>query len=353
MADGVRAADEGTVPVGGAPCAAGDGTRASAGEGGSVHEVAAGTAVAESADGRVARHLVRKLWAKVWKGGVTAVPDAGVDPGGGTSCEAGDGTRASVSEGGSVPEVAAKRAVDEPADGRVARHPVRKLSAKVWQGGIAGVATAVLATLLGNWAVHVAGPHTGVTTPPSASATPFASTAPTANPGHLPGRQDVSTMARGQHFYATPNFEEDQSCGRPCWLPLYESPNEDSAFVTNNWPCEYYGPNSSVPPSCVTPPLGRTRDEIANAAVKDSGDRLLVLCQTTRLDDGQAAQDIHNQIGQDSRVWDVVAVPKAYISPDSPAWGRLTQVRDMPGFYEAFAPDMWLGDTGSHGIPCK
>lgn len=160
-------------------------------------------------------------------------------------------------------------------------------------------------------------------------------------------------MAPGQRFYATPNFEEDQQCGRPCWLPLYESPSENLAFVTSGWPCEYYAPPSSQPPSCVTPPTGRTPGEMEDAVVKDSGDRVLVLCQTTQLSDGQPAQDIHNQIGQDSRIWDMLAVPKAYISPDSPAWGRLRQVRDMPGYYEAYAPDMWLGNTHSHSLPCK
>jgi hypothetical protein len=158
-------------------------------------------------------------------------------------------------------------------------------------------------------------------------------------------------MTPGQRFYAVPNFYFDQSCGRPCWLPLYEATTENSAFVTNEWPCEYYGPNHSASPSCITPPPGRARSLMADPATKDSGDRLLVLCQTRTQGIGSAAQDIYNQVGQDSDIWDQVAVPKAYISSDSPALG-LSPVPGMPGFYKAYAPDMWLGNTGWHNIPC-
>ncbi|HTU08901.1 MAG TPA: hypothetical protein VMG13_25360 [Trebonia sp.] len=211
--------------------------------------------------------------------------------------------------------------------------------------GVAVVITGVLIGFLGNWANVFAGPHS------TAALSPATSISPTGDPGHLPGRMDVPTMTPGQRFYAVPNFYYDQSCGRPCWLPLYEVPSEDSAFVTDGWPCEYYGPNDSPSPSCVTPPPGRARGVMADPAQKDSGDRLLVLCQTRKQGNGQAAQDIRNQVGQDSDIWDMVAVPKAYISSDSPATG-LPQVPGMPGFYEAYAPDMWLGNTGWHDIPC-
>jgi hypothetical protein len=176
---------------------------------------------------------------------------------------------------------------------------------------------------------------------------------PIGSPGHIPGRFDVSSMTPAQRFYAVPNFYYDQSCGRPCWLPLYQKATEQSAFVTNGWPCEYYEPNSSVePPSCLRPPPGRTPSEMANPSVEDSGDRLEVLCQVNQIGRGQPAQTIDNDAGQISKIWDMVAVPASYISTESPAERQLRQVPGMPGFYQAFAPDIWLGNTGWHGIPC-
>lgn len=87
---------------------------------------------------------------------------------------------------------------------------------------------------------------------------------------------------------------------------------------------------------------------MAEPAVRNSGDRVLVVCQV-RVNTTQA---IHNEVGQASNIWDMVAVPRADISSDSAA-GRLKQVAGMPGFYEAFGPDIWLGNTGWHDIPCK
>jgi hypothetical protein len=212
--------------------------------------------------------------------------------------------------------------------------------------GAATVLTGAMGIWLATWFGFFAGPQTAVSSPPSPSVKPII------DPGHLPGRQDVSTTASGHRFYAIPNFYYFQSCGRPCWLPLYRLPTEQSAFVTDGWPCEYYGPNYSSAPSCTRPPSRRTASEMADPAVRSSGDRLLVICQTTRLT-GSAAATIRNQVGQSSDIWDMVAVPKAYISSDSPAAGQMTQVSGMRGFYEAFAPDIWLGNTGWHSIPCR
>jgi hypothetical protein len=221
---------------------------------------------------------------------------------------------------------------------------------KEWRGkfliGSGTVLTGAIGIWIAGWLGFFAGPE--ITAPPS---TP-PSVEPIIDPGHLPGRQDVSTMASGHRFFAVPNFYYFQACGRPCWLPLYQQPTEQSAFVTDGWPCEYYGPNYSSAPSCTQPPSRRTAGEMADPAVKDSGDRLLVICQTTRLNAGSATPTIHNQVGQGSDIWDMVAVPKAYISSDSPAAGRIAQVSGMPGFYQAYAPDIWLGNTGWHDIPC-
>lgn len=277
------------------------------------------------------------------------VADAGVAHTASAPDDGDDRTRAPEAGQGTVPDATAEQQAGEQGDAKRARHPVRNISAKVWTGGAAAVVTAVLAAVLTPWAVQYAGPRTAPAPVPSASA----SIAPDTSFDHLPGLQDVSTMTPGQRFYATPNFDEDTQCGRPCWLPLYDSPSENSDPVTNGWPCEYYGPSTSQPASCVTPSAGRVAKEMADTTIKDSGDRLLVVCQTRQLGDGQSAQDIHNQVGQDSDIWDMVAVPKEFISSDSPAWGRLNQVPKMPGYYEAFAPDIWLGNTQWHSIPCE
>lgn len=224
-------------------------------------------------------------------------------------------------------------------------HWLKEWRAKFFVGA-ATVLTGAMGIWLASWLGFFAGPQ-----PPAASAPPPIK--PIKDPGHLPGRQDVSTMAHGHRFYAVPNFYFFQSCGRPCWLPLYQLPTEQSAFVTDGWPCEYYGPNRSSTPSCTLPPPRRKPSELADSADKNSGDRLLVLCQTTHLGRDGTAATIHNQVTQGSNIWDMVAVPKSYISRDSPAAGHLTEVSAMQGFYQAFGPDMWFGNTGWHGIPCK
>jgi hypothetical protein len=110
---------------------------------------------------------------------------------------------------------------------------------KKWGGkflaGVATVVTGALAARLGIWLTSVAGP-TAPTVPPAT---------PIDTPGHPPGREDVSTMSPEHRFYAVANFSEFQSCGGPCWLPLYQLPTESSAKVTRGWPCEYYGPGSA------------------------------------------------------------------------------------------------------------
>jgi hypothetical protein len=78
-----------------------------------------------------------------------------------------------------------------------------------------------------------------------------------------------------------------------------------------------------------------------------SGDRILVICQVAD------AQVTHNENGQASAIWDMVALGKSEAYRNPAIAGKLTLVPGMPGFYEAYAPDIWLGNTGWHGIPCK
>jgi hypothetical protein len=230
-----------------------------------------------------------------------------------------------------------------PDSSKATLRPWKRWGAKFWVGGAAAVVTGALGIWLAGWLGFLAGPPTAV------APSPAPITKPTVNPGHLPGGLDVSTMSPGHRFYAVPNFYEFKSCGRPCWLPLYEAPTEQSAFVTDRWPCEYYGPNYSSAPSCLQPPSRRTSSEMWDPTARDSGDRLLVLCQVR----GKTAQTRHNDVGQSSKIWDMVAVPQSHISSDSAAASRLSQVPGMPGYYEAFGADIWLGNTGWHSIPCK
>jgi hypothetical protein len=259
-------------------------------------------------------------------------------------CPAGGGSptprRTNNTDRRSAAEAIGKPAPTSPDATKTALPFWKRWGAKFWVGA-AAVVTGALGIWLAGWLGFFAGP-------PSPGPSPAPSATSAVNPGHLPGRLDVSTMSTGHRFYAVPNFYEFQSCGRPCWLPLYQSPTEQSAFVTDGWPCEYYGPNYSSAPSCTQPPSRRTPSQTVHPTAKNSGDRVLVVCQVRV----SVSQAIHNEAGQSSNIWDMVAVPESYISSDSAA-SRLNPVPGMPGFYEAYGPDIWLGNTGWHDIPCK
>jgi hypothetical protein len=215
-----------------------------------------------------------------------------------------------------------------------------------WGGKLAAsvvaVIVAALGAWLGIWLIFFAGPPA-----PSPSASPIG------NPGHPPGRQDVSTLSPNHRFYAVANFFYFPHCGRPCYLPLYRQPTESSASITQGWPCEYYKPDSPNGPYCLRPLSSRRPSEMANQADKYSGDRILIICQTTHLANGQAAQIIHNEAGQVSRIWDMVAVPLKSILYNGVVTNHLRRAPGMTGFYEAYGSDVWLGNTGWHDTPCK
>jgi hypothetical protein len=226
--------------------------------------------------------------------------------------------------------------------GSQARRRWKQWGGKAW-AGVGLVLTAGLGAWLGIWLGFFYGPPA-----PAASAL-----APIGDPGHAPGRQDVSTLSPGHRFYAVANFYYDQGCGRPCWQPLVQLPNLNAAGLTKGWPCEYYDPASaSSGPYCVKPPPGRAPGEMADSRNQNAGDRILVVCQAMPLGNTQG-QLVHNQAGQASDIWDMIALPSSRLIPNDVLAGRLSQVPGMPGFYEAYAPDIWLGNTGWHGIPCK
>ncbi len=161
--------------------------------------------------------------------------------------------------------------------------------------------------------------------------------------GSAVGRTDVSTLVPGVRFYARPDFSAFPTCGRPCWLPLYRQPVETpSGLVTQGWPCEYYSSRSVS--SCAYPPH-RPESEVWDPNNKNSADRVLIICQVY-------GQPIKNDDAQVSAIWDLVALPKSEAVVSSGSSASLLPVHGMPGFYESYAPDMWLGNTGWHHIAC-
>jgi hypothetical protein len=144
--------------------------------------------------------------------------------------------------------------------------------------------------------------------------------------GHPPGRVDVSTVEPGRSFLAVPNFYYFEACGRPCYLPLYSAPSHDTGKpVTEGWPCEFYSRhNRSRGPHCYSQSQGE-------------GDGVLVMGQVR-------GQSRRNEIGQVSDIWDVILLPPRKATRNAE---YLEHRGDM---FVAYAPDIWLGNTGWHGI---
>jgi len=156
--------------------------------------------------------------------------------------------------------------------------------------------------------------------------------------GHKPGPIDVSTKIRGLNFYAVPNFYYFEGCERPCWLPFYHRPqrNDDLGMgfaVTKNWPYENYSelPLPDIEPRWETSP--------------PRGDSVLVIGQVR-------GQRTRNEIRRHSRLWNVALIP---LDKATPSGLELCQRQSLLGqeFLIAYAPDLWLGNTGRHGIPYR
>lgn len=148
---------------------------------------------------------------------------------------------------------------------------------------------------------------------------------------HQPGLMDVSTVAKGKPFYATPNFHYYANCGRPCWLPINPRPIlQPGHQLTKGWPCEFYVPNKPH------------TDDTSCTGKSAHGDTILVRCQVRSANHQLGVGAARNDAGQVSTIWDAVVIPNLRVV-NSQGHGQ------TPLFY---ANDIWLGNTGWHAIPC-
>jgi hypothetical protein len=157
---------------------------------------------------------------------------------------------------------------------------------------------------------------------------PTTTTSAPADPGYRPNvppgvspivdSHDVYPLTPREPFLARPDFKLMEGCGqRPCWLKLYASPDEASAVVNDNWPYE-------------------------NGFGHQYGDYLQVVCQTR----GTTVMD---ENGSTSNIWNRV-IARADKVPAA-AQPLLQPAQGSPGFY-AYAPDLLLGNSGDHQLPC-
>lgn len=161
--------------------------------------------------------------------------------------------------------------------------------------------------------------------------------------GHKPGLLDVVEPQRGSPFWARPNLYYLQQCGRPCWLPIFAAPatimpgwqNQDWAINTG-WPCEHYRPhNKPAGPYCYS----RTSHR---------GDLLRVVGQVS----GDLCEELTNEIGQRSDIWNIVLVPSVRVLRNHSLLIHVPAGKENSGgYYYAFAPDIWLGNLGWRDMP--
>jgi hypothetical protein len=145
-------------------------------------------------------------------------------------------------------------------------------------------------------------------------------------------------MEPGQHFRARPNFYYFESLpgGRPGWLPLFHRPQRNDDIgrghaATDNFPYEDYSW------------LGYDRLVHRWDASPIDGNWVTVIGQVF-------GQPTRNEILDTSDLWDVVLLDPE----DATDEGRkLCQRRIIRGRENliAYAPDIWLGNTGWHAIP--
>ncbi len=148
-----------------------------------------------------------------------------------------------------------------------------------------------------------------------------------------------------------PNFSKltkggvscEQGYPRPCYQPLYKSPEEERPLTTNdivngytisgntvhiNWPYETYG--------------------------QHSGNTVSVVCQVK-------GESISNAYGQSTKVWDVIKVPVSEINPmtlseaesGNTSFGVEKNDQGRVEAVFAYASSIWLGGTLSQLGPCS
>lgn len=158
--------------------------------------------------------------------------------------------------------------------------------------------------------------------------------------GHKPGPNDVSTLNAGEQFWAKPNYYYFRQEIRPCYMPVYHQPKlpimptESGRAITDGWPCEAYRwHNQKAGPNCWSA-KGRAR----------GGDWIQVIGQIT-------GENIRDEHGYTSETWDVVLVPFDKVTMWADLHNCEIVVQDRAYFYIGFTPDLWMGNTGWHGIP--
>jgi hypothetical protein len=129
---------------------------------------------------------------------------------------------------------------------------------------------------------------------------------------------------------------------RPCWLPLWQHPVEvPGQHATTGWPCEAYVPSTG--PYCNQPPAGRATSDEWVAGFAESGDKLLVACQTT----GEAIGDGRRNV---SNLWDGIAIPRDKLNAHGLSVHLQPDNEFNPSRVIVYAADILLGDTGSHHL---
>ncbi len=149
------------------------------------------------------------------------------------------------------------------------------------------------------------------------------------------GNSTIRQVAQ-EIFTARPNFYYLESCGRPCYLPLFPAPirgGKDWA-VTDGWPCEFRSRHDrSAGPHCYC------------EGPDQPGHLVYVLGQVR----GQMTQ---NEIGQQSDVWNVMMLPSQHATRNVD-YLQVIPLDSGTTYYYAFASDMWLGNTGWRNMPFK
>ena len=153
--------------------------------------------------------------------------------------------------------------------------------------------------------------------------------------GHAPGAVDVRSHGFGYPFSARFNFRccnvKGRPYGLPLWGPLYPQPANNAVkghTINKHWPHEAVWKHwlSPVFPS--------------------SGNWVQVAGQVL-------GEVLHDEAGHWSGLWNVVLVPLHQFRRRARRFGHEYQqvTRNGQTFFVTYASDLWMGNTGWHGIP--